>query len=84
MAEVRFRIGGPRWRVYSRKTLDPAQLGRWTVVVTDGSGWPLHAETFDYVAAAPTPHPAPATVHPAAPPVATPATSKTPPAGQGK
>lgn len=82
MAEVRFKIGGPRWRVYSRKTLDPKQLGRWTVVVTNGSGWPLHAEMFDYVAATPTPHPAPAAVRRTAPPVATPAASKTPPAGQ--
>lgn len=58
MAEVRFKIGGPRWRVYSMKTLDPDQTGRWTVVVTDGSGWPLHAEMFDYVAApAPPAHP---------------------------
>ncbi|HQU16227.1 MAG: hypothetical protein B7Z66_09915 [Chromatiales bacterium 21-64-14] len=53
VAEVRFKIGGPRWRVYSLKTLDPTSLGRWTVVVTDGSGWPLHAEMFDYVAAHP-------------------------------
>lgn len=60
MAEVRFHIGGPRWRVYSRKTLDPKQLGRWTVVVTNGSGWPLHAEMFDYVAATPPPR----TAHP--------------------
>ncbi len=67
MAEVRFKIGGPRWRVYSMKTLDPDQTGRWTVVVTDGSGWPLHAEMFDYVAApahpAAAPHP-PATASP--------------------
>lgn len=71
MAEVRFKIGGPRWRVYSRKTLAPDQLGRWTVVVTNGAGWPLHAEMFDYVAAQPKQHPAPAPAprpgaHPAA------------------
>ncbi|HDO33731.1 MAG TPA: DUF2914 domain-containing protein [Chromatiales bacterium] len=82
MAEVRFPIGGPRWRVYSRKTLEPKQLGRWTVVVTNGSGWPLHAEMFDYVAATPPAHPAPAAVRRTAPPVATPAASKTPPADQ--
>ncbi len=65
MAKVRFHIGGPRWRVYSRKTLDPKQLGRWTVVVTNGSGWPLHAEMFDYVAATPPPRTAPENPAPA-------------------
>lgn len=75
VAEVRFKIGGPRWRVYSLKTLDPASLGRWTVVVTDGSGWPLHAEMFDYVAAHPD---KPAAPHAA--PVATPTPHATAPA----
>ena len=28
MAEVTFKIGGPRWRVFSRKSLDPDQTGK--------------------------------------------------------
>ncbi len=52
MAEIPFKVGGPRWRVYSKKTLLPTQLGKWTVVVVDESGWPLHATVFRYVEAA--------------------------------
>ncbi len=49
-AEVAFEVGGPRWRVYSRKTLLPTQRGDWTVVVVDkASGWPLEARMFRYL-----------------------------------
>ncbi|MFP5505495.1 MAG: DUF2914 domain-containing protein [Gammaproteobacteria bacterium] len=48
IAEVPFEVGGPRWRVHSRKTLLPSQAGRWSVVVADESGWVLHAEMFEY------------------------------------
>lgn len=48
VAEVPFEVGGPRWRVHSRKTLRPDQAGRWSVVVVDESGWVLHAEMFEY------------------------------------
>ncbi|RMG27703.1 MAG: DUF2914 domain-containing protein [Gammaproteobacteria bacterium] len=52
LAEVPFHVGGPRWRVYSRKTLLPHQLGRWAVEVVDqDSGWPLRVDYFEYVAA---------------------------------
>lgn len=52
LAEVAFKVGGPRWRVYSRKTLLPSQLGRWEVEVVDrDSGWPLRVDYFEYVAA---------------------------------
>jgi hypothetical protein len=39
MAEVPIEIGGPRWRVYSLKTLRPEQDGMWTaeVVAEDGT-----------------------------------------------
>lgn len=60
MAEVDFEVGGPRWRVHSSKTLLPDQLGKWSVVVVDQSGWPLHAEIFEYRQAAPQPVTAPA------------------------
>lgn len=48
VAEVPFEVGGPRWRVHSRKTLRADQAGRWSVVVVDESGWVLHAEMFEY------------------------------------
>jgi hypothetical protein len=48
MAEVKFKVGGPRWRVFSRKSLDPDKTGKWTVVVVDETGWPLRASIFDY------------------------------------
>jgi hypothetical protein len=46
MGEVRFKVGGPRWRAYSKKTLNPGVVGKWTVLVLDESGWPLHASIF--------------------------------------
>ncbi len=46
MGEVEFQVGGPRWRVYSKKSLNPDVTGKWTVMVLDQSGWPLHASIF--------------------------------------
>jgi hypothetical protein len=46
MGEIEFKVGGPRWRVYSKKTLNPGVNGKWTVLVLDQSGWPLHASIF--------------------------------------
>jgi hypothetical protein len=46
MGEIEFKVGGPRWRVYSKKTLKPGASGKWTVLVLDQSGWPLHASIF--------------------------------------
>ena len=51
ISEVSFMIEGPRWRVFSKKTLDPTMLGKWTVFVIDESGWPIHASIFEYVSA---------------------------------
>ncbi len=48
ISEIPFDVGGPRWRVFSQKTLNPNMLGKWTVVVVDQSGWPLHASIFEY------------------------------------
>lgn len=50
VAAVDFKVNGPRWRVYSSKTLNPDDLGRWMVIVTDSRGWPLKASIFQYVA----------------------------------
>jgi hypothetical protein len=35
LAEIPIPIGGPNWRVYSRKKLLPAWTGEWTVVIID-------------------------------------------------
>ncbi len=47
--EKTFEVAGPRWRVYSQKDLEPDMTGTWTVVVSDGKGWPIYAELFQYV-----------------------------------
>jgi hypothetical protein len=52
MAEVEFQVGGPRWRVHSSKSLEPAWVGTWTVTVVDDSGRVLASETLHYTAAA--------------------------------
>jgi hypothetical protein len=54
-AEVPFRIGADRWRVWSSKKLDRVWLGEWTAKVVADDGTVLASETFRYAAAAPTP-----------------------------
>lgn len=49
-AEVEFVVGGPRWRVYSSKNLDPSWLGEWTVSVVDEKGNVLRQDRFVYTA----------------------------------
>jgi hypothetical protein len=51
VAEVPFGVAGPRWRVYSRKTLDPSLLGDWTVSVVDAEGQVVAQEQFQVVEA---------------------------------
>jgi hypothetical protein len=53
ISQVPFEVGGPRWRVYSRKEIEPEQVGRWSVTVIDQSGWPLYTELFRYEDGAP-------------------------------
>jgi hypothetical protein len=48
VSQVPFKVRGPRWRVNSRKDIDPDQVGEWTVTVVDQSGWPLYTEMFRY------------------------------------
>lgn len=48
VAEKSFNVKGPRWRVFSSKTLLPAQQGVWTVLVKDQNGWPLAVKMFKY------------------------------------
>lgn len=50
VAQKSFNVGGPRWRVFSSKTLQPGQYGEWSVTVVDQSGWPLYIDIFNYQA----------------------------------
>jgi len=38
MAEMKFRVGGPRWRVWSNTNILPDLLGEWKVYVVDITG----------------------------------------------
>lgn len=49
IARKQFSIKGPRWRVFSKKELDPSMTGKWTVIVKDDRGWPLTISVFRYV-----------------------------------
>ena len=51
MAEIKFNVGGPRWRVWSSKTLLPQWTGEWRVSIIDGSGNKIAEETFNYTEA---------------------------------
>ena len=50
-AEVPFGVAGPRWRVYSSKSLEASWLGKWTVSVMDAEGNVAASESFEYVEA---------------------------------
>ncbi len=47
-AEVAFRVGGPRWRVWSSKQLLPDWHGEWTVEVVDEDGSVLGSRQVRY------------------------------------
>ncbi len=57
VAEVAFNVGGARWRVWSSKTLQPDQLGTWTVEVVNGGNKVIASANIEHKEA------------PAAPPV---------------
>lgn len=48
VSQKSFDVGGPRWRVFSSKALQPGQYGEWSVTVVDQSGWPLYTGIFHY------------------------------------
>lgn len=50
MAEVKFQVGGPRWRVWSSKNMMPEWEGTWTVSVVNGNGDVVASETLAYSA----------------------------------
>lgn len=47
-AEIDFNIGGPRWRVWSSKTIMGHQQGEWRVEVIDGVGNVIAHQSFHY------------------------------------
>ena len=48
VAEVRFKVSGPRWRVWSSKILTPDRPGAWTVLVLNAAGEILAEKSLDY------------------------------------
>ncbi len=51
-AEVSFKVGSDRWRVWSSKNLQPHWVGEWIVSVVDENGNTLVEESMAYVPAA--------------------------------
>ena len=51
MAKVAFDVGGPRWRVWSSKHLEPDWLGTWTVQVVNVAGDVVDSKSFTYAQA---------------------------------
>lgn len=49
MAETKFTIAGPRWRVWSSKNLLPSWTGEWKVSVLNGVGDVISEDIFSYV-----------------------------------
>ncbi len=48
MFEKTFEVKGPRWRVWTSKTLIPSWTGAWTVNVLDDDRTLLASQSFDY------------------------------------
>ena len=48
MFEKTFEVKGPRWRVWTSKTLIPSWTGPWTVNVLDDDRSVLTSQTFEY------------------------------------
>lgn len=55
VAEVKFNVKGPRWRVWSSKSLAPEWTGNWKVSVINGAGEVISEKNLsvDATAAAP-------------------------------
>jgi len=49
MAETKFKIAGPRWRVWSSKNLLPSWTGEWKVSVLNGVGEVISEDVFNYI-----------------------------------
>lgn len=48
MFEKTFEVKGPRWRVWTSKTLIPSWTGSWTVNVLDDDRSVLTSKSFEY------------------------------------
>lgn len=48
-AEVKFKVGSDRWRIWSSKNLQPHWVGEWIVTVMDDEGKVLAEESMAYV-----------------------------------
>jgi len=48
MFEKTFEVKGPRWRVWTSKTLIPSWTGSWTVNVLDSDRSVLTSKSFEY------------------------------------
>lgn len=48
MFEKTFEVKGPRWRVWTSKTLIPSWTGSWTVNVLDDDRSVLASKSFEY------------------------------------
>ena len=48
IAEVNFRVRGPRWRVWSKKSFAPGWSGDWKVSVVNGVGEVISEEVIAY------------------------------------
>jgi len=71
MAEVKFDVRGPRWRVWSSKSFVPGWSGDWKVSVLNGAGETISEELIS-LSAAPAQAAEPAAATPEATPAATP------------
>lgn len=52
MAEIEFNVKGPRWRVWSSKSLIPQWTGEWKVSVINGAGEVISEKNLSYEVAA--------------------------------
>lgn len=48
VAQVQLRVDGPRWRVWSSRTLTPDRQGPWTVTVMNPAGEVLAERVIEY------------------------------------
>lgn len=48
VAEVAFNVKGPRWRVWSSKSLAPQMIGDWKVSVINGAGEVISEKNLAY------------------------------------
>lgn len=48
LAEVVFKVGGPRWRVWSSKNLMPEWAGEWKVEVVDSADNVMSEKVFSF------------------------------------